>query len=119
MSIVYTGGLTVLSMLANYSVAYVLLKGLSHDIHFLKVLAIQIVLYFLLYLTPTPGGSGFAEGGFYVLFYPFVPKHLLGILLIIWRFFIAYLWVLAGWVVIMKGLGIKGLEEIKQKITLD
>jgi len=118
MSIVYTGGLTVLSMLANYSVAYVLLKGLSYDIHFLKVLAIQIVLYFLLYLTPTPGGSGFAEGGFYVLFYPFVPKHLLGILLILWRFFIAYLWVLAGWVVIMRGLGLKGLEEIKQRITL-
>ncbi|MGA1795988.1 MAG: lysylphosphatidylglycerol synthase transmembrane domain-containing protein [bacterium] len=117
-SIVCTGGFTVLSMLANYSVAYVLLKGLSYDIHFLKVLAIQIVLYFLLYLTPTPGGSGFAEGGFYVLFYPFVPNHLLGILLILWRFFIAYLWVLAGWVVIMRGLGIKGLEEIKEKITL-
>ncbi|MBN2373527.1 flippase-like domain-containing protein [bacterium] len=118
-SIVYTGGLTVLSMLANYSIAYVLLKGLSYDIHFLKVLSIQIVLYFLLYLTPTPGGSGFAEGGFYLLFYHFVPKHLLGILLILWRFFIAYLWVLVGWVLIIRDLGIKGLEEIKLRFPLE
>jgi len=117
-SIIYTSLFTVLTLFANYSIAYVLIRGLGHDIHLLKVLAIQIILYFLLYLTPTPGGSGFAEGGFYLLFYSFVPKHLIGILLILWRFFIAYLWVIVGWFVIFKSLGFKGLEEIKEKIPV-
>ena len=115
-SIIYTGFFTILNMLANYSIAYVLIRGLGHDIHFLKVLAMQIVLYFLLYLTPTPGGSGFAEGGFYLLFHNLVPTHIIGILLILWRFFIAYLWVMVGWFVIFKGLGFEGLEEIKERI---
>lgn len=117
-SIIYTSLFTVLTLFANYSIAYVLIIGLGHDIHFLKVLAIQIILYFLLYLTPTPGGSGFIEGGFYLLFYSVVPKHLIGILLILWRFFIAYLWVIVGWFVIFKTLGFKGLEEIKEKIPV-
>jgi uncharacterized protein (TIRG00374 family) len=115
-SIIYTAFFTILTLFANYSIAYVLIKGLGSDINFLKVLAIQIILYFLLYLTPTPGGSGFAEGGFYLLFYNLVPQHLIGILLLLWRFFIAYLWVIAGWLVIIKGFGFKGLEEIKEKI---
>lgn len=115
--ILYAGFFTILSMLANYSIVYVLFKGLQYDFPFLKILAIQIVLYFFLYLTPTPGGSGFAEGGFYLFFYNFIPKHLIGIVLILWRFFIAYLWVFLGWVVIIRQFGFKGLEEIQQKIS--
>ncbi|MGA1865009.1 MAG: lysylphosphatidylglycerol synthase transmembrane domain-containing protein [bacterium] len=115
-SIIYTAFFTILTLFANYSIAYVLIKGLGYDIDFLEVLSIQIILYFLLYLTPTPGGSGFAEGGFYLLFYNLIPQHLIGILLVLWRFFIAYLWVIAGWFVIIKGFGFKGLEEIKEKI---
>jgi len=115
--IVYAGFFTLLSMIANYSIVYVLLKGLRYDFSFLKIVAIQIVLYFFLYLTPTPGGSGFAEGGFYLLFYNFIPKHLIGIILILWRFFIAYLWVFVGWVIIIKRFGFKGLEEIRQELS--
>ncbi len=118
MSLINTGVFTLLSMFANYSIIYILIKGLRFDLSLLKVLAIQIILYFVLYLTPTPGGSGFAEGGFYLLFYNFIPKHLIGILLILWRFFIAYLWVLVGWIVIIKGFGFRGLEEIKEKIIV-
>ncbi|MGA1867978.1 MAG: lysylphosphatidylglycerol synthase transmembrane domain-containing protein [bacterium] len=117
-SLLYTACFTILSQITNYSIVYILLKGMNHDINFLKVLVIQIILYFVLYVIPTPGGSGFAEGGFYLLFYNYVPKHLLGILVILWRFFIAYLWVIVGWVVILKTLGMKGLEEIKERMSI-
>lgn len=101
---------TVMFLICNYSLAYVLLKGLNMCISVWKVFMIQIVLYFFLYFSPTPGGSGVAEGGFYMLFAPLVPQHALGILIILWRFFTTYLGVMIGGVVIMKTFGIDRLE---------
>jgi uncharacterized protein (TIRG00374 family) len=110
---------TIAFICANYSLAYVILKGLNFNISIIKVFMVQFVLYFLLYFSPTPGGSGIAEGGFYVLFSPLLPQHhhILGVLIVLWRFFTVYLGVILGGVVIMKSFGIERLEELaKEKI---
>ncbi len=115
---------TIMFMICNYSLAYVLLKGLNFDLSIWKVFMVQIVLYFFLYFSPTPGGSGVAELGFYGLVAPLVPQHLLGILIILWRFFSVYLGVLMGGAVIMKTFGIDRLEgfaeeEIKPVLEME
>ncbi|MBI5787690.1 MAG: flippase-like domain-containing protein [Candidatus Schekmanbacteria bacterium] len=115
MSLFWAAVLTVLFLLCNYSLAYVILKGLNADISLVRVLMLQVVLYFLLYFSPTPGGSGVAEGGFYMLFGPHVPQHILGILIILWRFFTTYLWVILGGLVIMKTLGIDQVETFAEE----
>ncbi len=108
---------TIMFMLCNYSLAYVILKGLNFDMSVWQVFMIQIVLYFFLYFSPTPGGSGIAEGGFYMLFSPLIPTHILGILIILWRFFTTYLGVILGGFVILKTFGIDRLESFTgQKI---
>ena len=106
---------TVMFMICNYSLAYVLLKGLNYDISIWTVFMVQIVLYFFLYFSPTPGGSGVAEGGFYLLFAPLVPHHLLGLLIILWRFFTVYLGVFMGAFVIIKTLGIDHMETFAEE----
>ncbi len=106
---------TVMFMVCNYSLAYVLLKGLNYDISILTVFMVQIVLYFFLYFSPTPGGSGVAEGGFYLFFAPLVPHHLLGVLIVLWRFFTVYLGVFMGAFVIMKTLGIDRMETFAEE----
>ena len=106
---------TVMFMVCNYSLAYVLLKGLNYDISILTIFMVQIVLYFFLYFSPTPGGSGVAEGGFYLFFAPLVPHHLLGVLIVLWRFFTVYLGVFMGAFVIMKTLGIDRMETFAEE----
>ena len=105
---------TVMFMICNYSLAYILLKGLNYDISLWTVFMVQVILYFFLYFSPTPGGSGVAEGGFYLLFAPLVPQHLLGLLIILWRFFAVYLGVFMGAFVIMKTLGVDRVEAIAE-----
>jgi len=104
---------TVFFMLSNYLIAYVLLRGLNNQIPVVKVVMVQIVLYFILYFSPTPGGSGVAEGGFYMLFSPIVPqKHLLGLLVVLWRIFTTYIGLFVGGAVIIKTLGFERMEEL-------
>jgi len=104
--------LSASALAANYLIAYVILKGLNYHVPVLEVLMVQCVLYFLLYFTPTPGGTGVAEGGFYAMFAASIPSHLLGIFVILWRFFIVYLWVIVGGLLITKTIGLDLLDKI-------
>lgn len=104
--------LSVVSLSSNYLIAYAILKGLNYHLPVLQVLMAQFVLYFLLYFTPTPGGTGVAEGGFYAMFVASVPRHLLGIFVILWRFFTVYLWVAIGGLLVTKTIGLDLLDRI-------
>lgn len=104
--------LMVASQSANFSIAYVILKGLNRHLSLFHVFMIQIVLYFLLYFIPTPGGTGVAEGGAYVMFASEIPSHLLGVFIIIWRFFTTYLWVILGGILVTRSIGIETLDGI-------
>ena len=101
-----------LSLIANYLIASAILDGLHCWIPVRQVLMMQFVLYFLLYFTPTPGGSGVAEGGFYALFAPLVPRHMLGVYVILWRFFTVYAWAFLGGLLVVKTIGFDMLDRI-------
>lgn len=100
---------TIIHLFILYSLIPLILLGLGLKISFTKVIMLQLILSFMIYLSPTPGGSGIAEGGFSILFAPFVPHHLLGITLVLWRFFGSYLRIITGALVVFKLFGIEYL----------
>ncbi|MBM7624078.1 lysylphosphatidylglycerol synthase transmembrane domain-containing protein [Sporohalobacter salinus] len=101
LSIVYT----VLFLLVQFSIPILLIKALGFEVSSLKIIFNQIILTTVMYFTPTPGGSGIAEGGFMLLFLQYVPKYSIGILILLWRFFAVYLGVIFGFYIFIKVLG--------------
>jgi len=88
--------LTILVFFTDFMLAPVIIHGLGYPVPFSKALQAQIVLFPALYFSPTPGGSGIAEGGFALLFAGFIPKYLIGISVVIWRVFTSYISVIIG-----------------------
>jgi glycosyltransferase 2 family protein len=87
MVLVYTGFYVFFYL----SLAPVLLRGLGVSISISSVVLGQLVFNIIQPLIPTPGGSGLAELGFAYLFKFMVPAYLLGIFVLLWRFFMFYL----------------------------
>jgi uncharacterized protein (TIRG00374 family) len=81
---------------------YLLLKFMNIDVHILTVLSIQVLITFLIYFTPTPGGSGVAEGGFALIFSNFVSSNFVPPLTFYWRFLTMYLGMIIGFVLFYK-----------------
>ncbi len=74
----------------------------SPDVHIGLTMALQAVLMALLLFVPTPGAGGIAEMGGLALFSLVAPKYLLGIFVILWRFFTFYLSAIVGGVIALK-----------------
>jgi len=87
---------TILFLLAQFSVAPLLLIGAGVHIDIWKLILLQVPLTVLLYFIPTPGSTGVAEGGFYTIFAVYAPASLLGVLTLMWRFFTFYLGMMLG-----------------------
>lgn len=80
-----------LSLIFIYMVVPCLMLGLGAEVDWLTVMGRMIFLNILLYFSPTPGGSGIAEGGFVLLFSESVPAGTVGILAVAWRFIAEYI----------------------------
>jgi len=81
-----------LSLMFIYAIVPCLLLGLGvTDADWYTVMGRMIFLNMLLYFTPTPGGSGIAEGGFVLLFADSVPAGTVGILAVCWRLIAEYI----------------------------
>mgnify|MGYP000660734172 FL=1 len=86
-----------LNLLCIYAVVPCLLLGLGvTDADWYTVMGRMIFLNMLLYFSPTPGGSGIAEGGFVLLFAATVPAGTVGIVAVCWRLIAEYLPFLIG-----------------------
>ncbi len=96
--------------------APLLLKGFNLNFNLSHVLVMQVIFYFILPFMPTPGGSGTAEAGFASLFSFFVPLHLLGIFVGIWRFIVFYFNLCIGAIVLL--VEIKRLKKKKPKAEI-
>lgn len=81
-----------------------LFNGLGVQAPVVKTALIQFILTFLLMFTPTPGGSGIAEGAGFALFSSICPKYLMAVFIILWRFFTYYTGVIIGGIFILKML---------------
>ncbi len=84
-------GLTVLLYLNKFTLAWFVMRGLGVNESYTATLAVQALLHFILYVAPTPGGSGIAELSTGALMAMLLPAHLLGPFTLAYRFFLTYL----------------------------
>ncbi len=114
-------GLTVAFFWARFAVAYFLLLGLGLSTtprtpvaplpDFLQVIAVQSLLNFALYLSPTPGASGIAETGSNVLMSPWVDEAHALPYLVLWRVLALFLCMFIGGTYVFRYLGTDVLER--------
>jgi len=67
------------------NIAYIILLGIGIEIDYLTAIAVLALLRFILYFTPTPGGSGVAEISIAVLVSLIMPTYLLPLFTILYR----------------------------------
>jgi uncharacterized protein (TIRG00374 family) len=87
---------TCLFLMTLFSFSIVLIKGLQYEVPTMTILAIQSVVTFFMYFTPTPGAVGFAESAYMLLFSRLISEHDIALLTISWRFLTIYVGVLVG-----------------------
>lgn len=95
---------SIFSLSAYIAITPTLLYGLGVSFSLSKAIMIHVVLMALLLYIPTPGAGGVAEAGGAALFALVCPKHLLGIFVILWRFFTFQLGALIGGIITIKEL---------------
>lgn len=92
--------------LFRFAVLPLLAVGLGIDISLRTLVIWQLIAFYGLSFAPTPGGSGALELGFVLFYAPFVPTHKLGLLLVAWRFFTYYIYLIVGGAVL--GYSVRG-----------
>lgn len=80
--------ITTVLYLNKYVLQYVILLGLGVHTDLIQVISIQILIQFIIYFAPSPGGSGFAEISISVLFGKIVPAAILPIFTLLQRSFL-------------------------------
>jgi uncharacterized protein (TIRG00374 family) len=88
--------ITTLLYLNKYCMQYVILLGLGLHPHLAEVISIQILIQFMIYFAPSPGGSGFAEASIAVLFSKVVPPAILPVFTLLQRSFLLFFPALIG-----------------------
>jgi len=94
--------ITVLLYLNKYCMQYVILLGLGVHADLLQVISIQILIQFMIYFAPSPGGSGFAEAGIAMLFSQIVPTAILPVFTLLQRSFLMLFPAMIGAFVLLK-----------------
>jgi uncharacterized protein (TIRG00374 family) len=93
---------TFLSLTFYFLTAPLLIKGLGIKAPFFEATIIQVILTYALNFMITPGATGVAEGGAFAAFKHLMPKSILGVFVMSWRFFTAYFGILVGIFAIME-----------------
>ena len=97
--------LSVLHLLALFSVLPVLMSAVGLPFRYTQTIAVQAVFMFILYFVPTPGASGVAEGGGALLYSVLMPENMAGVMSLICRFFTDYISIFMGVIVVVRMLG--------------
>ena len=79
------------AIIADYFFAIVILWGMGFHPPLMRLLAIQFLMRPLIFLAPTPGGTGIWDFTYFGFFSAFVPKHLIGVCVLLWRCMMTYL----------------------------
>ncbi len=93
--------ITTLLYLNKYCMQYVILLGLGVQASLVQVISIQVLIQFMIYFAPSPGGSGFAEVSISVLFGRIVPHALLSVFTLLQRSFLLFIPAVIGAVVVL------------------
>lgn len=92
--------LTLILYLNKYLIGYLVVRGLGISCDFMTVISIQAILMCIIYFSPSPGGSGIAELSIAALMSTVVPESMLGVYSLLQRFFLLYVPVIFGSIVI-------------------
>jgi uncharacterized protein (TIRG00374 family) len=93
---------TFFSLGFYFLTAPLLIKGLGIKAPFFEATILQIVMTYAVNFLPTPAASGLAEGGAMAVFYHLMPTYILGVYVMLWRFFTSYLGIIVGIIAISK-----------------
>jgi uncharacterized protein (TIRG00374 family) len=93
---------------ARFVMGWAVLRGFGIDAGFWNVVTLHVMLHFLLYFMPTPGGSGVAEVLAPAVMSSFLPASLLVAYTVLWRFFLAYVTIIVGGVILFRWLEADG-----------
>jgi len=104
---------TIFSWTARYWIVnFLLLAFFSVSQHFL-IFARQLVMWIMMLVSPTPGGSGFSEYVFATYLGQFIPEGLATALALIWRFITYYPYLFIGAILLPKWIKLKFGKPIK------
>lgn len=102
LKVYFTSGL---SLLFIYAIVPILMYSINDNFNCVLAMGRMIILNILLYFSPTPGGSGIAEGGFILLFNSMLPEGTVGIVAVTWRLIAEYIPFLIGFYYTIKVFG--------------
>ncbi len=108
-----------LSLIFIYSVVPVFFYGFGIQVPYYVIMCRMLLLNLVLYFTPTPGGTGVAEGGFLVLFSSLVPSSVAGVTAILWRFLCEYVPFGIGAVLTIRSFGADVLTQIQTRRNIE
>jgi uncharacterized protein (TIRG00374 family) len=97
--------LTFILYINKFIMAYFIMVGLGGSGDFLTVISIQALVLFISYYSLSPGASGIAEISIAALMASVISKDSLVIFAVLQRFFILYLPVIFGSIVVFKEAG--------------
>jgi len=104
---------TLLSWLGRFMVANFILMILIGSIDQALVLARQMIMFVIITVSPTPGGSGVAELSFTTFLADFIPVGLQGSMVLLWRIISYYVYLIIGVVLLPRWLKKKFSNEGK------
>jgi uncharacterized protein (TIRG00374 family) len=111
-------GLTFLVFFNKFAIAWVVLKGLGLHPGLVQVVLIQILILLIVYFSPSPGSSGVAELVSAALMTRIVPREMLPVYTVLWRFFTLYLGVGVAGTMLLRYLG-KGGRMLGEKVEMN
>jgi len=94
--------LSILSFLFHISMTPSIFYGLGVKVNPIQAMFLHTLSLVIFVAMPTPGGSGITEAGGALLFATIAPKYILGVFVIIWRFFTYYLGSILGGIIYLK-----------------
>lgn len=102
--LIFTVILSAISLFFYVIMIPLLFRGLGINVPIIKTALTQLILTFMLMFAPTPGASGIAEGVGFAIYRSMCSPALIGIFVVLWRFFTYYTGVILGGIVLLRML---------------
>ncbi len=85
-----------------FAITYFIYRAFGlNEYSFLRVIAVQALLYVAIHYFPLPGGAGASEGGFFSIFSAFFAKDILFAAMLIWRIMTYYIILAVGSLIVV------------------
>ena len=94
--------LSILSFLFHILMTPSIFYALGVKVNPIQAMFLHTLSLVIFVAMPTPGGSGITEAGGALLFATIAPKYIVGVFVIIWRFFTYYLGSILGGIIYLK-----------------